>query len=182
MIAYIDTHRDRFLVEPILRYLQVAPSTHYGAKKRPHSARAQRDEMLKVEIRRVYEENFGVYGAREVWRQLEREGFRVARCTVERLMRSLGLEGVRRGTNKRTTGVGLAPFTLTPQLVTEVRPPGDSGRIPRPPPPSSAAFELICPGGCGRGPGYNLLPGRRRRWTGAPPRRPPPWWRPPGYG
>ena len=103
MIAYIDQNRDRFGVEPICRYLPIAPSTYYDAKKRPPSARAQKDEKLKVEIRRVHAENFGVYGARKVWRQLKREGFDVARCTVERLMRSLGLEGVRRGKKKRTT-------------------------------------------------------------------------------
>ena len=103
MIAYIDQNRDRFGVEPICRYLPIAPSTYYDAKKRPPSARAQRDEKLKVEIRRVHAENFGVYGARKVWRQLEREGFDLARCTVERLMRSLGLEGVRRGKKGRAT-------------------------------------------------------------------------------
>jgi len=103
MIAYIDTHRDRFGVEPICRYLPIAPSTYYDAKSRPPSARATRDEELKAEIRRVHTENFGVYGARKVWRQMKREGFGVARCTVERLMREEGLEGVRRGKKKRTT-------------------------------------------------------------------------------
>ena len=103
MIAYIDRYRDRFGVEPICRYLPIAPSTYYDAKKRPPSAREIRDERLKVEIKRVHAENFGVYGARKVWRQMKREGFRVARCTVERLMRELGLEGVRRGKKKRTT-------------------------------------------------------------------------------
>lgn len=103
MIAYIDRYRDRFGVEPICRYLPIAPSVYYDAKKRPPSAREIRDERLKVEIKRVHAENFGVYGARKVWRQLNREGFRVARCTVERLMRELSLEGVRRGRKKRTT-------------------------------------------------------------------------------
>ncbi len=103
MIAYIDGHRDRFGVEPICRELPIAPSVYYDAKSRPPSDRAVRDEELKSEIERVYDENFGVYGVRKVWRQLKREGFDVARCTVERLMRSLGLEGIRRGKKKRTT-------------------------------------------------------------------------------
>lgn len=103
MTAYIDCHRDRFGVEPICKHLPIAPSTYYDARKRPPSARAQRDECLKAEIERVHAENFGVYGARKVWRQLKREGVDVARCTVERLMDSLGLEGIRRGKKKRTT-------------------------------------------------------------------------------
>lgn len=103
MTTYIDCHRDRFGVEPICRHLPIAPSTYYDAKSRPPSARAIRDEELKAEIERVHAENFGVYGARKVWRQMKREGFRVARCTVERLMHELGLEGVRRGKKKRTT-------------------------------------------------------------------------------
>jgi putative transposase len=103
MIAYIDANRDRFGVEPICRVLPIAPSTYYDAKHRPPSARALHDEELKVEIRRVHADNFGVYGARKVWRQLHREGIAVARCTVERLMREQGLEGVRRGKARRTT-------------------------------------------------------------------------------
>jgi putative transposase len=103
MIAYIDANRDRFGVEPICQVLPIAPSTYYAAKSRRSSVRARRDEELKVEIRRVYEDNFGVYGVRKVWRQLRREGISVARCTVERLMRELGLAGVRRGKPRRTT-------------------------------------------------------------------------------
>jgi transposase InsO family protein len=103
MIAYIDEEKERFGVEPICKHLQVAPSTYYDAKKRLPSAREIRDEELKTEIRRVHAGNFGVYGARKVWRQMKREGFRVARCTVERLMRELGLEGARRGKKKLTT-------------------------------------------------------------------------------
>jgi putative transposase len=103
MIAYIDANRDRFGVEPICRVLPIAPSTYYAARHRPRSARRRRDEELKAEIRRVHAEHFGVYGARKVWRQLHREGIAVARCTVERLMRELGLEGVRRGKPRRTT-------------------------------------------------------------------------------
>jgi putative transposase len=99
----IDACRDRFGVEPICRVLKVPTSTYYAAKQRPPSARRRRDEELKVEIRRVWDDNFGVYGARKVWGQLRREGIEVARCTVERLMGELGLQGVVRGKAKRTT-------------------------------------------------------------------------------
>jgi putative transposase len=103
MIAYIHEHRDRFGVEPICRVLPIAPSTYYQHSGRPPSARALRDAKLKAEIARVHAENFGVYGARKVWRQLHREGITVARCTVERLMGELHLEGARRGKTRRTT-------------------------------------------------------------------------------
>jgi transposase InsO family protein len=103
MIAYIDENKDRFGVEPICEHLPIAPSTYYEAKTRPPSARTVRDQGLKVEITRVHRANFGVYGARKVWHQLNREGISVARCTVQRLMRELGLQGVRRGRFKRTT-------------------------------------------------------------------------------
>jgi putative transposase len=103
MIAYIDQHKDRYGVEPICQLLPIAPSTYYQAKRRPASARAVRDAELKAEIARVHAEHFGVYGARKVWRQLHREGIAVARCTVERLMGELHLEGVRRGKICRTT-------------------------------------------------------------------------------
>ena len=103
MITYIDRHKDRYGVEPICRVLPIAPSTYYARKQRPPSARAVRDARLKAEIRRVYDDNFGVYGVRKVWRQLHREGIPVARCTVERLMGELGLVGVRRGKTRRTT-------------------------------------------------------------------------------
>ena len=103
MIAYIDRNKDRFGVEPICKHLPIAPSTYYDAKSRQPSARKLRDERLKTEISRVHAANFGVYGARKVWHQLNREGIRVARCTVQRLMRELGLQGVRRGKFKRTT-------------------------------------------------------------------------------
>jgi len=102
MIAYIDRNKHRYGVEPICRVLPIAPST-YHARRRPSSARAVRDAKLKAEIARVHAEHFGVYGARKVWRQLHREGITVARCTVERLMGELGLEGVRRGRPCRTT-------------------------------------------------------------------------------
>jgi putative transposase len=103
MIAYIDANKDRFGVEPICQVLPIAPSAYYAAKRGPLSARTLRDEELKVEIRRVHQDNFGVYGARKVWRQLHREGIGVARCTVERLMRELHLQGVRRGKPHKTT-------------------------------------------------------------------------------
>jgi putative transposase len=103
MIAYIDANRDRFGVEPICQVLPIAPSTYYAASRRPASPRAVRDTKLKGEIARVHAEQFGVYGARKVWRQLGREGISVARCTVERLMRELHLQGVRRGKTRRTT-------------------------------------------------------------------------------
>ncbi len=102
MIAFIDGHRERFGVEPICRVFtehgcKIAPNTYWVAKKRPPSKRALRDAELVVEIRRVYEENLFVYGADKVWTQLNRENIGVARCTVERLMRSEGLSGARRG-------------------------------------------------------------------------------------
>jgi len=103
MIAYIDRNRHRYGVEPICQLLPIAPSTYYAAHRRPASARAVRDAKLKGEIARVHAEHFGVYGARKVWRQLHREGICVARCTVERLMSELGLEGVRRGKPHKTT-------------------------------------------------------------------------------
>jgi len=103
MTRFIDTHRDRFGVEPICRVLQAAPSTYYAARVRPPSVRQVRDEALKVKIRHVHAEHFGVYGVRKLWRQLRREGIPVARCTVERLMHELGLKGAVRGKTKRTT-------------------------------------------------------------------------------
>jgi putative transposase len=108
VIGYVDAHREEFGVEPICRVLtdagaKIAPSTYYAARTRPPSARARSDEALKVEIARVHETNYGVYGARKVWHQLRREGIAVARCTVERLMRELGLAGAVRGKTKRTT-------------------------------------------------------------------------------
>jgi putative transposase len=82
---------------------QIAPSAYYDAARRAPSARAVRDEQLKAEISKVHTDNYGVYGARKVWLQLNREGMPVARCTVERLMRELGLAGARRGKRVRTT-------------------------------------------------------------------------------
>ena len=108
MSAYIDQHRDRFGVEPICSVLQFAPRTYYAAKVRPLSGRALRDAELKPLIARVHRDNFGVYGVDKVWAQLNREGVRVARCTVARLMRELGLRGVVRGKPKFTTVAGNA--------------------------------------------------------------------------
>ena len=99
----IDANRDRFGVEPICRVLGVATSTYYARKTRPPSARRVRDQRLKTEIRRVWDANYQVYGARKVWHQLQRDGIQAARCTVERLMRELGLAGAVRGRPKRTT-------------------------------------------------------------------------------
>ena len=108
MIAFIDEHRILHGVEPICRVLPIAPSTYHAHAARRADpgklpARAQRDIALRTEIRRVYEENFRVYGVRKVWRQLLREGIAVARCTVARLMRTMGLQGVVRGKRVRTT-------------------------------------------------------------------------------
>jgi len=108
MMAFIDTHREDYGVEPMCKQLPIAPSTYYEHKAREadpnrRPARHQRDELLCVEIRRVWEENFQVYGVRKVWRQLERESFEVARCTVGRLMGVLGLQGAVRGRRCRTT-------------------------------------------------------------------------------
>jgi len=101
-VAFIDVHRERFGVEPICRVLtehgcKIAPNTFWVAKKRPPSTRAVRDAELMPEVVRVFEDNLFVYGADKVWAQLNRENIRVARCTVERLMRTQGLSGARRG-------------------------------------------------------------------------------------
>jgi len=108
MISFIDEHRDAYGVEPICRVLPIAPSSYHeqiAHRRDPdrRSARSQRDENLKPEVMRVFAENFGVYGVRKVWRQMKREGFDLARCSVARLMRDLGLQGVIRGKPVRTT-------------------------------------------------------------------------------
>jgi putative transposase len=107
-VAFVDAHRERFGVEPICRVLtehgcKIAPNTYWVAKRRPASARTVRDEALKVEIARVHADNLAVYGADKVWAALNREGTRVARCTVERLMRQMGLFGARRGKGYKVT-------------------------------------------------------------------------------
>jgi putative transposase len=103
MTRFIDAHRDQFGVEPICKVLEIAPSSYYAAKARPPSARAVRDAQLKVEIRRVYDDNFQVYGAEKLWRQLHREGIAVGRDRVARLMGTLGIRGVVRASKRRTT-------------------------------------------------------------------------------
>ncbi len=118
MIAFIDDHREAYGVEPICKVLPIAPSTYraHAAKRADPaklSARAKQDAIRKIEIRRVLAENFDVYGVRKVWRQLRREGEDIARCTVERLMRSMGLQGVIRGKPVKTTiGDKAAPCPL----------------------------------------------------------------------
>jgi len=102
MVGYIDDHRDRFGVEPICAVLPIAPSTYFLHKARQQdaatrSARARRDDELRVAIQRVWDANQQVYGPRKVWKQLRRDGWPVARCTVERLMREMGLKGAVRG-------------------------------------------------------------------------------------
>jgi transposase InsO family protein len=108
MIGFIDDHRGVYGVEPICKVLPIAPSTYraQAARRRDPAtlpARARRDAALMPEIARVFEENFRVYGVRKVWRQLKREGHDLARCTVARLMRGMGLQGVIRGKPVRTT-------------------------------------------------------------------------------
>ena len=108
MVAFIDEHRSEYGVEPICKVLPIAPSTYYAHKAMEadpsrRSARAQRDAWLGPEIRRVWTQNFQVYGVEKVYRQLNREGIRVARCTVERLMREMGLRGAVRGRSFKVT-------------------------------------------------------------------------------
>ena len=117
MVAFIDQHRSVYGVEPICQQLPIAPSTYYEHKARQAhpercSKRARRDVWLRRKIRSVWDEHFCVYGARKVWHQLRREDIDVARCTVERLMREMGLRGVHRGAYRRTTRP--APATACP--------------------------------------------------------------------
>ena len=103
MIAFVDANKERrsnglrWGIEPICAVLEIAPSTYHASKKRPSSARSIRDAELRPEVMRVWEQNLSVYGADKVWDQLNKDGIAVARCTVERLMRDLGLQGCRRG-------------------------------------------------------------------------------------
>lgn len=108
MIAFIDDHREVDGVEPICRQLPIAPSTYHAHTVRRADpsiapARLQRDARRRTEIRRVWDENFQVYGVRKVWHQLRREGFKIARCTVARLMQEMDMQGAVRGKVKRTT-------------------------------------------------------------------------------
>jgi len=131
MVAFIDQHRDTYGVEPICAVLPIAPSTYCLRKAQQQdadtrSARAKRDDELRDDIRRVWTENQEVYGPRKVWRQLRRDGVRVARCTVERLMRELGLRGAVRDrawkiTTQSDTAVG-RPADLVARQFTAIRP------------------------------------------------------------
>jgi transposase InsO family protein len=108
MFRYIEEHKDRFGVEPICKQLPIAPSTYYELKARERDparlpARARRDAELKPQIQRVWDQNMAVYGARKTWKQLNNERIRVAKCTVQRLMRNMGLCGVVRGKAFKTT-------------------------------------------------------------------------------
>ena len=108
MVQFIDAHRAEYGVKPICAQLPIAPAVYYEHKARQQDPerqppRIRRDQVLRGEIQRVYDANFRVYGARKVWRQLGRESIVAARCTVERLMRSLGLAGAVRGKRCRTT-------------------------------------------------------------------------------
>lgn len=109
-MSFIDDHREEYGVEPITSVLPIAPSTYYARKASEadpsrRSARARRDERLRVEVRRVWKENFEVYGVRKLWKQLNREAIPVARCTVARLMQDLGIQGAIRGRRFKTTTV-----------------------------------------------------------------------------
>jgi putative transposase len=130
MVGFIDDHRAQYGVEPICAVLPIAPSTYHRHRRQQadptrRSARAQRDDALRVEIRRVYTEHFQVYGPRKVWRQLGREGIRVARCTVRRLMQAMGLVGAVRGRAWITTTrvvEGPRPTDLVDRDFTATRP------------------------------------------------------------
>ena len=125
-MSFIDAHRARWGIEPICRVLQFAPATYYAARTRSPSARSVRDDGLKAVIRRIWNEHLRVYGADKVWAQMKREGIQVARCTVERLMRALGLRGVVRGkTSIRTTfgdETGSRPADLVERQFRAARP------------------------------------------------------------
>src|SRR5215813_50949 len=131
MVAFIDHHRDTYGVEPICAVLPIAPSTYFLRKAQQQdpeqrSARARRDKELRQEIRCVWNEHQQVYGPRKVWRQLRREGVRVARCTVERLMRELGLRGAVRGRawkiTTRSDAAAARPADLVDRQFTATRP------------------------------------------------------------
>jgi transposase InsO family protein len=122
MVSFIDEHRAEYGVEPICEMLPIAPSTYYEHRARKRNparrpARAKRDEELRPEIQRVWEEHYAVYGAEKVWRQLAREKVVTARCTVERLMRGMGLRGVVRGHAFKITTVADEAAVRPPDLV-----------------------------------------------------------------
>ena len=121
-MAFIDDQRDTYGVEPICRVLPIAPSTYYEQKARQADpsrlpSRIRRDAWLRDEIQRVWDENLQVYGARKVWIQLNREGLQVARCTTERLMRQVGLQGARRGRRVKITTIADESAHRSPDLV-----------------------------------------------------------------
>ena len=130
MVSFADECREAYGVESICRMLPIAPSTYYEQKARQKDparlpARAKRDQELREEIRRVRRENFDVYGVRKVWRQLCREGSQVARCTVARLMREMGLQGAVRGRRFKTTkpdSNGARPIDLVEHDFNATRP------------------------------------------------------------
>jgi transposase InsO family protein len=130
MVRFIDEHRAAYGVEPICRVLPIAPSTYYALKAKERdpslrSARAQRDAELRVEIAHVREENYHAYGAHKTWKELNRQKVSVARCTVERLMREMGLRGVVRGKTFKTTlgdGTQQRPADLVDRKFTATRP------------------------------------------------------------
>jgi putative transposase len=131
MVAFIDQHRATYGVEPICAVLPIAPSTYFLRKAQQEDAttrstRARRDDERRAAIRRVWDDNDQVYGPRKVWRQLRREGVRVARCTVERLMRDMGLRGVGRGRAWKITTqsapTGARPTDLVERRFTAMRP------------------------------------------------------------
>ena len=131
MVAFIDQHRETHGVEPICAVLPIAPSTYFLRKAQQQDAtkrsgRAQRDAELRAAIQRIWDDNQQVYGPRKVWRQLRREGLRVARCTVERLMRAMGLRGAVRGrawvTTTRAETTAARPADLVDRHFTAIRP------------------------------------------------------------
>lgn len=131
MVSFIDEHREEHGVEPICDVLPIAPSTYYAQKQKQReperrSERAQRDEQLCIEIVRVWHQNQQVYGAKKVWKQLNREGIRVGRCRVERLMLQLGLTGAVRGRRFKLTtipdGAAARPLDLVERNFTAERP------------------------------------------------------------
>jgi putative transposase len=122
IVAFVDAHREAHGIEPICRQVAIAPSTYYrhkqqGADPTARSARAQRDDGLREDIQRVWDANYQVYGPRKVWNELRREGAVVARCTVQRLMRRLGLAGAVRGRAWTTTTVSQVATDRPPDLV-----------------------------------------------------------------
>jgi len=157
VVHYIDSRRERWGVEPICKVLQFAPATYYATKARPTCARARRDEALEPEITRVHDASLdGVYGAKKVWKQLRREGFNVARCTVERLMKELGLSGVRKGRHYKITTIGdesLAQPSDSSSIVTSwpVRPIACGSRTSPTSNPSRAGSTPPSSSTCSRG-------------------------------